>query len=190
MKTWSDWPVKAQREEALRIGDNPDVLRYLDRLYLVVETGHKLTVLVDCPVQKDALYYLYDHYDETGRFYVIFKAVHEDGPHYVLVLKKNGTSMEVFSRPTWSPDKSRFVAGHCGSGPGTMSIVASTPDGLRTEATFTLPCDMGHCELSWENSSTVQAVCGNGFRKLRVTRSEALWSADPRSDPGSFMPRP
>jgi hypothetical protein len=191
MKTWGDdWPTKLHAEEARRIGDNPNVLRYLDRLYLVVDEGCKLTSLVDCPFDKAALFYLYDHFDEIGRFYVVQKAVHEDGPHYLLVSKEDGSSIEVLGLPVWSPAKSRFVAGSCGAGTGTISIIGLAQDKFRTEGTFELPCDLGTCELRWDDPSTVRADCTPGARTLRVTGTGTSWAVVPRSDPGSQMPRP
>jgi hypothetical protein len=189
-KFYTDGQAQRQAEEARRIGDGPDVFRYLDRLYLVIDDGYKLVTFSDCPVNKDAYFYLYERYDEVGRFYVISKVVHEDRLHYLLVSKKDGSSIEVFGLPVWSPDKSRFVAGHCAASPGEMSIVGFAQDELRTEATFELPCDAGHCEFRWEESSTVVAMCGAGARKLRVAGKGTSWSVVPGSDRGAQMPRP
>jgi hypothetical protein len=190
MKTWGDWSTREHAEEVRRIGDNPNVLRYFDHLYLVVDEGHKLTTLVDCPFNKAALFYLYEHFDEIGRFYVVQKAVHEDGPHYLLVSKEDGSSIEVLGLPVWSPAKSRFLAGSCRAGTGTMSIIGLAQDKPRTEGTFELPCDAGDCELKWDDPSTVWAACGSGARTLRVTGKGTSWAVVPGSDPGSQMPRP
>jgi hypothetical protein len=178
--------LQAQTEEVRRIGDNPYVVRYLDRLYLKVG-GYKVATFVDCPVNKSALYYLYRHDDEIGDFYVLEKAVHEDLPHYLLVSKRDGSSIEVFGLPVWSPDKSRFVAGGC-AGRGTMSIIGLARDELRPEGKFELPCDVAECKLAWENPTTVRAACGS--RTLRATGRETSWSVVPGSDPGSPRPGP
>jgi hypothetical protein len=190
VQTYDGWRLREQPKEALRIGDNPSVLRHLDRLYLVIDGGHRLIHFVDCPDNKAALAYLYQHDDEIGRFYVISQIVHEDGPRYLLVSKRDGAVTEVFGPPVWSPDRSRVVAGHCAAGPGVMSIVGVAQDELRPEATFELPCDAGHCELTWEDPSTVLAACGGGARNLRVVGKGAAWSVVPGSDPGAQMPRP
>jgi len=174
-----DWLLKRRAEETRKIGDDPSVYRYLDRLYLVIDEGYKLVTLVDCPVDKSAMAYFYEGYDEVGRFYVVKKGEYEDF-YYILVSRNDGAQTRAVSRPAWSPDKTHFVHGRYSAmnGPDTISIVGRAQGGLRTEATFDLPCNGRPCTFQWEDASTVSATCVSG-RTLKVARKDDTWSLVP-----------
>lgn len=176
-----DWLVKARAEEARRIGDDPSVFRYLDRLYLALDDD-KLVILVDCPVDKGAMHYVYERYDGVGGFYVVLKTLYE-GEYHVLVSKKDGSLSNAYSLPIWSPDKKHFVHGRCEpmNGPDTISIVGVAQGVLRPEATFQLPCRGLDCVIKWDDSSSVTATCAGalGSKSIRVILKGTTWSVVP-----------
>jgi hypothetical protein len=68
-----EWPHEAQRYKS----NEQNVSRQRNRLRLALEGG-KTIQLVDCPYGDRAYQYLYERYDEGGRFYVIRTPAHED----------------------------------------------------------------------------------------------------------------
>ena len=59
-----EWPQEAQRFR----GDVPNVARQGDRLRLAIDGG-KAIELQDCPYGDTAYQYLYERFDDPGRFY-------------------------------------------------------------------------------------------------------------------------
>ena len=68
-----DWQHEAQRFKS----NEQNVSRQRDRLRLALDGG-KTVELVDCPYGDSAYQYLYERYDQAGRFYVIRTPAHED----------------------------------------------------------------------------------------------------------------
>ena len=82
-----------------------------------------------------AYQYLYERYDQAGRFYVVRKSAHEDFS-YALVMMQTGRLFTVYGAPVWASDKSRFLTVGCSLQPARGSLVIQAPagDGLATEA--------------------------------------------------------
>ncbi|MDP1907837.1 MAG: hypothetical protein Q8K85_06025, partial [Hyphomicrobium sp.] len=79
-----EWPQEVQRFK----GDVPNVARQGDRLRLAVDGG-KTIELQDCPYGDTAYQYLYERFDDPGRFYVVRTPAYEDFS-YTLVMKRTG----------------------------------------------------------------------------------------------------
>ena len=67
--TFAEWPQEAQRFK----NNGELVSRQRDRLRLVLDGGKSIE-LVDCPYGDDAYHFLYERYDQAGRFYVVRKS--------------------------------------------------------------------------------------------------------------------
>ena len=156
-----DWLAKSRAAEAHRIGNDPRVFRYLDRLYLAREDG-TLVTLVDCIFGSGMYWFIYQQFDETGDFYVLARFEFRSS-YYVLVSRATGAEFVAFSIPEWSPDRKRFAHGACSAmnGPDELHVARQTEQGPQVEASIALPCRGGECTFSWESASTISVSCAN-----------------------------
>ena len=150
-----EWPQEAQRYKS----NEQNVSRQRDRLRLALEGGQTIE-LVDCPYGDRAYEYLYERYDEGGRFYVIRTPAHEDFS-YTLVMKRTGRLFTVHGAPVWAADKSRFLTVACSLQPPRGSLVIQAPSGdeLATEAEVPLPCERESCSARWDLQSWISVTC-------------------------------
>jgi len=118
-----EWPQEAQRFKS----NEQMVSRRRDRLRLALDGG-KTAELVDCPYGAGAYQYLYERYDQAGRFYVIRTPAHEDFS-YTLVMMRTGRLFTVYGAPVWASDKSRFLTVACSLLPPRGSLVIQAPAG-------------------------------------------------------------
>jgi hypothetical protein len=153
--TTTEWPQEAQRFR----GDVPNVARQGDRLRLAIDGG-KAIELQDCPYGDTAYQYLYERFDDPGRFYVVRTPAYEDFS-YTLVMKRTGRLFTVYGAPVWASDKSRFLTVACSLLPerATLTIQAPSGDGLATEAEIPLPCMMESCSARWDFQSWISVSC-------------------------------
>lgn len=159
-----EWPQEAQRYKS----NEQNVSRQRDRLRLALE-GDKTVELTDCPYGDSAYQYLYERYDEAGRFYVIRTPAYEDFS-YTLVMKRTGRLFTVYGAPVWASDKSRFLTVACSLQPPRGSLVVHAPSGdsLATEAEIALPCETESCSARWDHQSWISVTCaprGNSGKK-------------------------
>lgn len=150
-----EWPQEAQRFR----GDVPNVARQADRLRLAIDGG-KVLELQDCPYGDTAYQYLYERFDDPGRFYVVRTPAYEDFS-YTLVMKRTGRLFAVHGAPVWAQDKSRFLTVACSLLPerGALTVYAPAGDGLVTEAEIALPCAMESCSARWDFQSWISVSC-------------------------------
>ena len=137
-----DWP-----DEAARIRRHETLVTRAQKVLRLSLDGGRTLDLVDCAAAAPARRYLFERYDQPGRFYVVRT---EDGDDfsYTLVLMQSGRAETVYSSPVWASEKTRFLTVACALEPprGTLAIRAPTPDGgLALEAEFPLPCDRESC---------------------------------------------
>lgn len=150
-----EWP-----EEALRFrGDLPNVARQGDRLRLAIDGG-RVVQLQDCPYGDTAYQYLYERFDDPGRFYVVRTPAYEDFS-YTLVAKRTGRLFTVYGAPVWASDKSRFLTVACSLLPerGALTVHAPSGEGLATEAEIALPCALESCSARWDFQSWISVSC-------------------------------
>lgn len=150
-----EWPEEARRIEA----DVPNVARRGDRLRLTIDGGVSIE-LQDCLNGDGSYGYLYERFDDPGRFYVVRTPAYEDF-YYTLVMKKTGRLFVVHGTPVWSSDKSRFLAVGCSALPprGTLTIYTPSGEGLATEAEIELPCATESCSARWDFQSWISIAC-------------------------------
>jgi hypothetical protein len=150
-----EWPQEAQRFKS----NEQMVSRRHDRLRLALDGG-KTAELVDCPYGAGAYQYLYERYDQAGRFYVIRTPAHEDFS-YTLVMMRTGRLFTVHGAPVWASDKSRFLTVACSLLParGSLAIQAPADDGLATEGEIALPCETESCSARWDHPSWIAVTC-------------------------------
>ncbi|MEI7870753.1 MAG: hypothetical protein WCK95_01490 [Alphaproteobacteria bacterium] len=150
-----EWPQEAQRFR----GDVPNVARQGDRLRLAIDGG-KVVELQDCPYSDTAYQYLYERFDDPGRFYVVRTPAYEDFS-YTLVMKRTGRLFTVHGAPVWASDKSMFLSVACSLLPerGALSIYKPSDDGLAVEAEIALPCAMESCSARWDFQSWISVSC-------------------------------
>ncbi len=150
-----EWPQEARRFR----GDVPNVARQGDRLRLAIDGG-KTVELQDCPYGDTAYQYLYERFDDPGRFYVVRTPAYEDFS-YTLVVKRTGRLFTVYGAPVWSSDKSRFLSVACSLLPerGTLSVHKPSDDGLAVEAEIALPCAMESCSARWDFQYWISVSC-------------------------------
>lgn len=150
-----EWPEEAQRFQS----DAPNVARRGDRLRLAIDGG-KSVELQDCPYGDRAYQFLYERFDDPGRFYVVRTPAHEDFS-YTLVMKRTGRLFTVYGAPVWAQDKSRFLTVACSLLParGALTIQAPSGDGLVTEAEIPLPCAVESCSARWDFQSWISVSC-------------------------------
>ena len=150
-----EWPQEARRLRA----DVPNVSRHQDRLRLAIDGG-KAIELQDCPYGDAGYQYLYERYDDPGRFYVV-RTPGVDDFVWTLVMKRTGRLFTVHGAPVWASDKTRFLTVACSLQPsrGTLSIFAPSGDGLTTEADIALPCATESCSARWDFESWISIAC-------------------------------
>ena len=150
-----DWPQEARRLTV----DVPNVSRHEDRLRLAIDGGTAIE-LQDCPYGDAGYRYLYERYDDPGRFYVV-RTPGLDDFAWTLVMKRIGRLFTVHGEPIWASDKTRFLTVACSLQParGTLSIIASSSDDLATEAEFELPCATESCLARWDFQSWISISC-------------------------------
>ncbi|MFN4018765.1 MAG: hypothetical protein ACK4JB_25760 [Reyranella sp.] len=150
-----EWPQEAPR---LRV-DVPNVSRQGDRLRLAVDDGRAVE-LQDCPYGDAGYQYLYERFDDPGRFYVVRTPGFDDFA-YTLVMKRTGRLFTVHGSPVWASDKTRFLTVACSLQParGTLSIHMPAGDGLATEAEFELPCATESCSARWDFEAWISIAC-------------------------------
>jgi len=150
-----EWPQEAQRLRA----DLPNVSRHGDRLRLAIDGG-KAIDLQDCPYGNAGYQYLYERYDDPGRFYVV-RTPGLDDFAYTLVMKRTGRLFTVHGVPVWASDKTRFLTVACSLQParGTLSIFTPSDEGLASEVEFELPCATESCSARWDFQSWISIVC-------------------------------
>ena len=150
-----EWPQEARRFS----GDVPNVARQGDRLRLAIDGG-KTVDLQDCPYGDTAYQYLYERFDDPGRFYVVRTPAYEDFS-YTLVMKRTGRLFTVYGAPVWASDKSKFLTVACSLLPerGTLSVHKPSDDGIVVEAEIALPCAMESCSARWDFQSWISVSC-------------------------------
>lgn len=151
----TEWPQEARRLRA----DVPNVSRDGDRLRLALDGG-AAGELQDCPYGDAGYQYLYERYDDPGRFYVVRTPGAEDFA-YTLVMKRTGRLFTVHGAPVWASDKTKFLSVACSLQPprGTLSIFSPSGDGLATEAEIELPCATESCSARWDFQSWISVAC-------------------------------
>lgn len=150
-----EWPQETPRLRA----DVPNVSRQGDRLRLAIDGGSSVE-LQDCPYGDAGYQYLYERYDDPGRFYVV-RTPGLDDFTWTLVMKRTGRLFSVHGAPVWASDKTRFLTVACSLQPlrGTLSIFAPAGDGLATEAEIELPCATESCSARWDFESWISIAC-------------------------------
>jgi|tagenome__1003787_1003787.scaffolds.fasta_scaffold20847821_2 hypothetical protein len=152
------WPGEAERAKANR----QNVSRDGERLRLKLEKGGPVE-MADCPRGEDAHVFLYEDYDETGRFYVVRRPAFRDFS-YTLVMRATGKQYTVYGTPIWSQDKARFVTVACSWMPprGTLTVHALASGGIATEAEIPLRTCLDEtetCSARWDNPSWIAVTC-------------------------------
>ena len=162
--TFAEWPQEAQR-----FRNNAELVsRQRDRLRLSLDGGKSIE-LVDCPYGDDGYHFLYERYDQAGRFYVVRKSAHDDFS-YVLVMMQTGKLHTTYGAPVWTSEKSKFLTIGCSLQPPRNALIIHAPagEGLTTEAEFELPCDAESCSARWDHQSWISVTCsprGGGGKK-------------------------
>ncbi len=178
-----EWPQEAQRLRA----DVPNVSRQGDRLRLAIDGG-KAIELQDCPYGDAGYRYLYERYEDPGRFYVVRRSGLDDFG-YALVMKRTGRLFAVHGVPVWASDKTRFltVARSLQPSRGALSIFAPSGDGLTTEADIALPCATESCSARWDFESWISIACTprddtsrKGREFVLMRGKDGKWSVLPR----------
>src|SRR5260370_14968086 len=117
----AEWLREAQRFKS----NEQMVSRQRDRLRLALDGG-KTVELVDCPYGAGAYQYLYERYDQAGRFYVIRTPAHEDFS-YTLVMMPTGRLCIVHGAPVWTAGTSSFLTVACSLLPARGSLALQEP---------------------------------------------------------------
>lgn len=174
----TEWPEEALRYKA----DAPNVSREHGRLRLALEGGRTVE-LMDCPYGDAGYQYLYERYDEPGRFYVIRTPANDDNS-WTLVMRRTGRLITVHGAPVWAADKSRFLTVACSLLPerGALSVYLPSGDGLVAEAEIVLPCAAQSCSARWDFQSWISVSCtprddtGKKGAEFAVMRgSDGVW---------------
>lgn len=155
------WPKEAARFK----GNAANVSRDGERLRLKLENGGTVE-LADCRRGIAAHAYLYEHYDEAGRFYVVRRPAYRDFS-YTLVMRATGKQYRTYGTPIWTSDKKRFLTVACSWIPprGTLTIQAPEKGELTTEAEVSLPTCLDEtetCAARWDNPSWIAVTCTRG----------------------------
>jgi len=142
--------------------DSERVSREGDRLRLKLESGGPVE-LADCPRGLAAHVYLYERYDEAGRFYVVRRPAFKDFS-YTLVMRATGKQYTVYGTPIWTQDKSRFLTVACSWLPprGTLTVHAPASAGIATEAEIPLGTCLDEtetCAARWDNPAWIAVTC-------------------------------
>jgi len=106
VERWRDWNRQSPRaanwaEEKSRYGNNREVWRWHDRLYISILDGKVLT-LADCSFSDDTHYYEYARYDEPGGFHVVHVWRYE-AHGYALVMRNTGKIYSIAGLPYGQP---------------------------------------------------------------------------------------
>jgi len=152
-----EWPQEAQR---FKSNEQMVCRGRRDRLRLALDGG-KTAELVDCPYGAGAYQYLYERYDQAGRFYVIRTPAHEDFS-YTLVMMRTGWLFTVYGAPVWASDKSRFLTVACSLLPAARQPRHTGARGRRplaTEGEIPLPCETESCSARWDHPSWISVAC-------------------------------
>lgn len=175
------WPREAERSR----GNRQNVSREGDRLRLKLESGESVE-LADCPRGMEAHVFLYEDYDEAGRFYVVRRPAFRDFS-YTLVMRATGRRYTVYGTPIWTQDKTRFLTVACSWQPprGTLTIHAPVGDGIATLAEIPLPTCLDEtesCSARWDNPSWIAVTCTrtdgasrNGSEFVVLRGSDGVW---------------
>ena len=152
------WPKEAVRFK----GNTDNVSRAGDRLRLKLENGGTVE-LADCRHGITAHAYLYEQYDEAGRFYVVRRPAYRDFS-YTLVMRASGKQYRVYGTPIWTQDKARFLTVACSWIPprGALTIQSSANGAIATEAEVPLPTCLDEtetCTARWDNPSWIAVTC-------------------------------
>ena len=149
---WQDEAPRIRRHDTL-------VTRNEGRLVLALDGGRSLA-LVDCAPGDTARRYLFERYDQPGRFYVV-RTQEGDDFFYTLVLMPTGRTLTVHGSPVWASEKTRFLTVACSLEPprGALHIRAPSGDGIVTEAEFPLPCDRESCSARWDHEAWISVTC-------------------------------
>ena len=182
------YTTEQRPQEAARFkGNAPLVSRDGSRLRLKLDDGSTVE-LVDCPHGITAHLYLYEHYDETGHFFVVRRPAFKDFS-YTLVTSTTGKSITVYSTPIWAQDRSRFMTIACSWLPprGTLTIHRRAGGAITTEAEIPLPTCLDEtesCSARWDNASWIAVTCtptdgssrrGSEFVVMRGSGSDSAW---------------
>ena len=154
--TSADWP-----DEAARIRRHETLVTRAHKVLRLSLDGGATRDLVDCAPATPARRYLFERYDQPGRFYVV-RTEDADDFFYTLVLMTSGRVETVHGMPVWASEKTRFLTVACSLEPsrGTLAIRAPAPDGgLATEAEFPLPCDRESCSARWDHEAWISVTC-------------------------------
>ena len=153
--TFAEWPQEAQRFKS-----NAELVsRQRDRLRLALDGG-KSVELVDCPYGDDGYHFLYERYDQAGRFYVVRKSSHDDFS-YTLVMMPTGRLVTVYGAPVWTSEKSKFLTIGCSLQPARSALVIHALDGveLAKEEEIELPSDSESCSARWDHQTWNSVTC-------------------------------
>lgn len=175
------WPGETDRFKANR----QNVSREGNSLRLKLENG-ETAELADCPHGDMAHVYLYEHFDEAGRFYVVRRPAFKDFS-YTLVMRATGKQYTTYGTPIWTQDKSRFLTVACSWLPprGSLTIHAPGNGGIVTAAEIPLPTCLDEsetCSARWDNPSWIAVRCtrtdgsdrrGSEFVVMRT--SDGVW---------------
>lgn len=173
----AEWP-----QEARRLKSNEQVVsRRRDHLRLALDGG-KTVELVDCPYGAGAYRYLYERYDQAGRFHMVRTPAHDDFS-YTLVMMRTGRLFTVHGAPVWASDKSRFLTVACSLQPprGSLLIQAPAGDGLVREAEIALPCATESCSARWDFQSWISVTCApreagkKGMEFVVIRGNDGAW---------------
>ena len=154
--TSPDWP-----DEAARIRRHETLVTRAQKVLRLSLDGGRTLDLVDCAVATPTRRYLFERYDQPGRFYVV-RTEEADDFFYTLVLMASGRTETAHGMPVWASEKSRYLTVACSIEPprGTLAIRAPTAEGgLATEAEFPLPCDRESCSARWDHESWIAVTC-------------------------------
>ncbi|HLG44700.1 MAG TPA: hypothetical protein VKY24_00550 [Reyranella sp.] len=155
------WPKEAARFK----GDADNVSREGERLRLKLDGGGTAE-LADCRHGITAHAYLFEQYDEAGRFYVVRRPAYRDFS-YTLVMRATGRQYRVYGTPVWTSDKKRFLTVACSWIPprGALTIQAPANGELATEAEVPLPTCLDEtetCAARWDNPFWIAVTCTRG----------------------------
>lgn len=171
------WP-----EEAARIArSGQDVVRDDDELHVhLVPGGQAAVVFRNIWGLDPGVFYLYQTFDEVGRFHVVSAGMVDNEGHFLLISARSGLVYRVHGVPVYSPDKTRFLA-QAFNGMGCIEGVAVyryESDKLFKEAESAMGCDQP-CAHAWSGSTEITSDCksasGEDRVQYRLTWREGTW---------------
>ena len=148
------------QDEASRLRPHASLASRAGKVLRLSLDGGRMLDLVDCAPAAPARRYLFERYDQPGRFYVV-RTLEADDFYYTLVLMPSGKTETVHGSPVWAFEKSRFLTVACSLEPprGALHIRSPAGDGLSTEAEFPLPCDRESCSARWDHEAWIAVTC-------------------------------